>query len=375
MTEWLPATQADLAALLHEAAEKGEAVRAEGGGSKRQWGGPPAKATVLKTSALNRVLEYEPRDLTICLEAGVRYRDLTALLAQNRQMLPLDPPYAAEATIGGIVATGVSGPRRRLYGGIRDLVIGMNFATLDGNIVETGGKVVKNVAGFDMQKAMIGSYGTLAVITQVNFKLAPLPESTRTFLLPAGSLAELAELRNRVFSGVLQPAAFDALNGLAAERMGMEAAACLLIRASGNERVLSRYAQDLPGALTIEGTKETDLWQRVEAFAEAPRIVAQVGYPNHALGDVLSSAPAAAIARAANGVAYLALESREQAAEWIASTAGRSWSRVIVKAPPEDALSLDLWPEPGPDFDLMQRLKSIFDSGNLLNKGRLYGRI
>lgn len=375
MTEWLPATQADLAALLHEAAEKGEAVRAEGGGSKRQWGGPPAKATLLKTLTLNRVLEYEPRDLTICVEAGVRYRDLIALLAQNKQMLPLDPPYSAEATIGGIVATGISGPRRRLYGGLRDQVIGMVFATLDGNVVETGGKVVKNVAGLDMQKAMIGSYGTLAVITQVNFKLAPLPDSTRTFVLQAGSPAELAEARNKVLTSVLQPAAFDALNGPAAAGAGLEGAACLLIRAIGNERVLSRYAQELPGALTVEGAKEIELWRKVEAFAEGPRIVAQVGHANPALGDVLASAPAAALARAANGVAYLAFESREQAAEWVASTTGRPWSRVVIKAPPEDALSLDLWPEPGPDFEIMRRLKSIFDPGNLLNKGRLYGRI
>lgn len=364
-----------MAALLHEAAEKGEAVRAEGCGSKRQWGGPPAQSTLLKTTALNRILEYEPRDLTICVEAGVRYRDLSALLAPNRQMLPLDPPYSGEATIGGIVAAGISGPRRRLYGGVRDQVIGMTFATLQGDLVQSGGKVVKNVAGLDMQKAMIGSFGTLAVVTQVNFKLAPLPESTRTFLLGCGSLADLAAARNRVLSSVLQPSAFDALNARAAARLGLEASPCLLIRVSGNEPVLARYAAELPEAVTVQDGQERDLWRAVESFAEAPRIVAQVGYANPSLEQVLSSAPAEALARAANGVAYITFDTREQAADWLASTSGQPWSRIILKAPPEDALSLTLWPDPGPDFELMRRLKSTFDPASLLNKGRLYGRI
>lgn len=375
MTEWVPETPSDLAALLSEAAERGEAVRVEGAGSKRQWGGPPVQGALLKTTALNRVLEYEPRDLTICLEAGVRYRDLAPLLTPYRQMLPLDPPYAASATIGGIVSAGVSGPRRRLYGGIRDLVIGMKFATVDGSLVTSGGKVVKNVAGLDMQKALIGSFGTLAAITQVNFKLTPMPEATRTFLLPAASLADLASTRNRILAGVLQPAAFDALNAAAAAAMGLEPVPTLVLRANGNERVLARYAQELPGAIPLEGDAETSLWQRVEGFVEAPRLVAQVGHGNPALADVLSSAPVEAVARAANGVSFVAFTNREQAAAWLAATAGKGWSRVIMKAPAEDALALDLWPDPGSDFDLMRRLKATFDPSNILNKGRLYGRL
>src|SRR5678816_719386 len=131
---------------------------------------------------MKRVLAYEPRDLTISVEAGIRYSDLTRILAQNRQMVPLDPPFSETATIGGIVNANSSGPRRRLYGTARDLVIGMKFATLEGKLVQSGGMVVKNVAGLDMAKLLIGSLGTLAALAVVNFKLIPKPVGSRTFL-------------------------------------------------------------------------------------------------------------------------------------------------------------------------------------------------
>ena len=133
----------------------------------------PADEQSLAPSALCRVLQYEPQDLTISVEAGLPWRELTAALAANRQMVPLDPPFSRTATVGGVVASNSSGPRRRLYGTARDLVIGMQFATLEGKLVQSGGMVVKNVAGLDMAKLMIGSFGTLAAIAVVNFKLIP----------------------------------------------------------------------------------------------------------------------------------------------------------------------------------------------------------
>jgi FAD/FMN-containing dehydrogenase len=148
----------------------------------------PADAAIT-TTALRRVIEYEPRDLTISVEAGLPWSELTRILAANRQMIPLDPPFRDRATVGGVVASNSSGPRRLLYGTARDLVIGMRFATLEGKLVQSGGMVVKNVAGLDMAKLMIGSFGTLAAIAVVNFKLQPAPETERSFLLPFDSLA------------------------------------------------------------------------------------------------------------------------------------------------------------------------------------------
>ena len=164
----------------------------------------PADAAI-STAALRRVMEYEPRDLTISVEAGLPWSELTRLLAANRQMVPLDPPFADSATVGGVMAANRSGPRRRLYGTARDLVIGMRFATLEGKLVQSGGMVVKNVAGLDMAKLMIGSFGTLAAIAVVNFKLPPAPEIERSFLLPFDSLPDAMAARNRMLAACCSP--------------------------------------------------------------------------------------------------------------------------------------------------------------------------
>src|SRR6202171_3844249 len=171
-----PKTPGDLAEALAEAVYLGRTISLAGNSTKHRMAGPIERAeTMLSTSALNRVLEYEPHDLTISVQAGLPWRELTRLLAANRQMAPLDPPFAENATVGGVVAANSCGPRRGLYGTARDLVIGLEFATLEGKLVRTGGMVVKNVAGLDMAKLMIGSFGTLAAIASVNFKLTPRP--------------------------------------------------------------------------------------------------------------------------------------------------------------------------------------------------------
>ena len=168
-----PRDPRELAEALATAAAAKQTITLGGAFSKRLMAGPIEPAEVaIGTTALGRVLQYEPRDLTISVEAGMRYADLSNVLAQNRQMIPLDPPFANHATIGGILASNSSGPRRRLYGTARDLVIGMKFATLEGKLIQSGGMVVKNVAGLDMGKIMIGSFGTLAAIAVVNFKAA-----------------------------------------------------------------------------------------------------------------------------------------------------------------------------------------------------------
>src|ERR1039458_6736325 len=151
-----PQTPGELAAALGDAAAHGRAISLAGNGSKRLMAGPTAPAEcAITTAKLNRVIEYEPRDLTISVEAGLPWRELTSLTARNRLMAPLDPPFAPAATVGGVIASNGSGPRRRLYGTARDLVIGMKFATLEGKMVQSGGMVVKNVAGLDMAKLMI----------------------------------------------------------------------------------------------------------------------------------------------------------------------------------------------------------------------------
>src|SRR5580692_11963942 len=185
----VPGCPEELAQCLADAASRSQRVTLIGNSTKERMAGPIAPSDVtISTRALNQVLEYNPRDLTISVGAGISYCELSRILAEHRQMIPLDPPFSEgasiseRATIGGIVAANTSGPRRRLYGSARDLVIGMTFATLEGKLIRSGGLVVKNVAGLDMAKLMIGSFGTLAAIAVVNFRVHPMPEGTRTFV-------------------------------------------------------------------------------------------------------------------------------------------------------------------------------------------------
>src|SRR5690242_11390002 len=203
-----PTTREELAAALRDASSQRRTVTLLGHNTKRLMAGPMLASDVtISTSRLNRILQYEPRDLTISVEAGLPYRDLSRTLAENGQMIPLDPVYSDECTIGGVIAANVSGPRRRLHGTARDMVIGMHFATLEGKIVQSGGMVVKNVAGLDMAKVMIGSFGTLAAIAVINFKLQPLPPETRSFAQRFDAIEDVMAAVERIHKGVLQPAA------------------------------------------------------------------------------------------------------------------------------------------------------------------------
>jgi glycolate oxidase FAD binding subunit len=376
-----PSNASELAEAMKAAASAGLTIALRGAGSKDAMGGPVPNAGVdLRLDRLSGILQYEPHDLTIQVAAGTPWRELTAALAVNGQMLPLDPPCAATATVGGVVAANCSGPRRRYFGAARDMVIGMTLATLDGNLVQTGGMVVKNVAGLDTQKALTGSFGTLAAMASVNFKLSPLPDASRTFLFTFETAVECLAARQRVLTSALQPAAIDILNPPAAKLMGWDAFA-LAVRAGGSETVLGRYARELEGATMLDGEREAAFWQSVQEFAprwidQAPtRSVVRVGHMLAELGDVLGSAPGACVARAGNGVSYLALEGIESLKVWMIATQSKPWSRVVEWSGAEVQRKVDLWPAAGDDFALMERLKLLFDPQRLLNPGRLYGRL
>jgi glycolate oxidase FAD binding subunit len=376
-----PDNAQDLALLLADASAAQESIIVHGAGSKRSMGGPIAAADVLiDTTALKRVLRYEPRDLTLSVEAGARYADVSKTLAAQRQMLPLDPPYADRATVGGVIAANTSGPRRRLYGTARDLVIGMSFATLDGKVASSGGMVVKNVAGLDMAKLMIGSFGTLAVITSVNFKLAPLPEGSRTFVRSFDSVEEAFRARTTLLGGVLQPAAVDVLNPAAAMRTAMSGW-LLAVRASGSTPVIERYGRELEGMNPLEAAEESRFWRSVEEFT--PRFLAdkpagavlRVSSTLVAMLQVMKSLAHAAVARAGSGVCYAHFDSAGAAAEWVQSNAGQKWACVLEHAPESAKTTLTQWSSPGNDFAMMRRVKTMLDPKSLLNRGRLYGRL
>src|SRR3954449_12980650 len=173
----------DLAGRIRSHGTAGEVVRPVGGGTKLGWSGPaPEGAVDLETSGLDSILEHNVGDFTAVLEAGVRLADAQAAFAAEKQMLALAPPLGAAegATVGGMVATADSGPMRHRYGGVRDLVVGMTVVLSDGTIAKSGGKVIKNVAGYDLGKLYAGSFGTLGLIASISVRLHPAPAQTAT---------------------------------------------------------------------------------------------------------------------------------------------------------------------------------------------------
>lgn len=375
----------ELASAMADAATRRRPISLLGANSKRLMAGPlAADSVVISTRKLCKLRQYEPGDLTVSVEAGMPFSELRSLLAQNGQMLALDPPFAAESTIGGIVASNCSGPLRRGFGTVRDLVIGMSFATLDGKLVSSGGMVVKNVAGLDMGKLMIGSFGTLAAIASVNFRIHPLPEQSRTFVFSSPALDSILDLRTRIANSNLQPVSLDLLSPAAAARLNRRGF-LLLLRAGGSSGVLSRYARELNAEESLTGQVERDCWKAVREFTpeflrRQNGLVLRVSTVISALRPLLQLISGPSITRASSGVTYVYLPSWTGAVPILKAAAEEGWTVVVEFAGDEIRRSRQLWYGPASHprvnaFDMMKKVKNMFDPGSLLNPLRLYGRI
>jgi glycolate oxidase FAD binding subunit len=376
----------ELADQLRDLNNKSRTIAIVGNSSKNLMGGPVGSPNMtLSTSRLKRVLQYERDDLTISLEAGLPFAEAQALLARNGQMIALDPPFSSQATIGGILASNSSGPLRRTYGTARDLVIGMTFATMEGKLVKTGGMVVKNVAGLDMGKLMIGSFGTLGVITSANFRVHSLPPETITFLFACPDLGTAIERRNQILRSYLQPLALDLISPAAATRMGWRNT-LLAVKAGGSSAVLQRYQRELSGAETLSGDAEQTFWSKVRNFIpdflkrQPGGVVLRVSSTLQDLPAVLGLVSDPCISRAASGVSYIHLSSWQGVLPIWKAGRERSWGVVVEFAPESIRGTKELWlqSESGAAanaFGMMKRVKEMFDPKHLLNQGRLYGRV
>jgi glycolate oxidase FAD binding subunit len=374
-----------LAEILAACGAQRQTVELGGHFSKRSMGGSIGSAAmVVSTARLNRVAEYEPKDLTISVEAGLGFAALRDLLADNRQMLPLDPPCPERATVGGVVASNCAGPRRRLYGSARDMVIGMTFVTLEGQEVKSGGMVVKNVAGLDMAKLLIGSFGILAAIARVNFKVIPRPPQEHTWALGFDTLDGALKARDQILRSVLQPAAVDLAGPAAASRLGpLPAGWVLLIEAGGIEAVMARYDRELKAVAhhaaardfaSLEEDAAREVWRRVHDFpASGDEAVVRLSMTLAGLGqgfEIASGAPA--LARAGNGILYV----RTPDPAGLARRARAAGLYVVIEswAAPEKSQA-ELWADPGPELQVMSQIKAALDPHHLLNHGRLYNRL
>ncbi len=386
-----PTTAEDLARALKETASQSHTIGVYGNNSKRLMAGPVLPAhTVISTAALRRVLHYERNDLTISVECGMQFSDLQSLLAEHGQMIALDPPLFPQATVGGVISSNSSGPMRYRFGTARDLIIGMTFATLEGKCVKTGGMVVKNVAGLDMGKLMIGSFGTLAVISSVNFRVHSLPVETKTFIFRCADLQSAIARRDVITRSTLQPMAVDLLSPAAAALVDMpgsnEDAYVLAVRAGGSGGVLNRYARDLHGSEQWSGTVEINFWQQVREFTPAflrrqpSGIVLRISTTLSDIAQLLPLVPDACISRAGSGVTYAYLTDAHGLAPLRTAAVERHWSAVVEFAPDDFRANNELWferssPRSADSFAMMSRVKQMFDPLTLLNRSRLYGRL
>jgi glycolate dehydrogenase FAD-binding subunit len=358
-----PETAAEVADILKST--RGT-VLPVGSGTKTGWAAPPTSCDLLlHTTGLRRVLAHEPGDLVAVAEAGVPLATLQEQLAAHGQMLALDPPEEG-ATLGGVVSANASGPRRLRYGTVRDLLIGVTVVLADGTTARAGGRVVKNVAGYDLGKLYTGAHGALGVVVSTTWRLHPLPRACRAVHVPVHDAAEAGRLALRVARSTLTPTAVEL-------RWDGTGGGELLVLFESIEA--SVEAQSAAAVALLDGGTVTDApppW-----FGRRPSgpLVLRLAYAPSALPHALDALPAGATgtASACTGVAYAAVPAETDLAALRTALRPHDGSAVVLAAPPEVRAALDHW-GPVPDsFGLMTRVKDRFDPQRRLSPGRLLG--
>ncbi len=391
--EAAPRDEDEVAATLSWATADRLAVIARGGGTRIDLGNiPRAYDVALSTAHLAGIVEYEPADLTITARAGTPFMTLQAALAENGQFLALDPQTHPGSTIGGIVATNASGPCRLRYGAARDLVIGTRVVTGSATIARSGGRVVKNVTGYDLNKLYIGSLGTLAVLTEITFKVAPRPPEERTLAVLAPDIGAACALTYRLLRSPLTPTAVEA-----APADG--GAVRLTIHLGDRTVALDRTVRDITAYAAEVGAGEIamldedaarDALDLLRAEPIAPeggvrmRLSVPVGEVAWAWREIESRARAAAIeidVRASIGVGVLraAFAGDESALPLVRAL--RALARehlgtlVVERCPTAMKAEIDVLGEPGDSQVIAQRLKARFDPHGIMAPGRFLGRL
>jgi glycolate oxidase FAD binding subunit len=386
-----PGSVEEVAEVLRAADAAGLRTVARGGGTKLGWGNPPdGVELVLSTARLGRVLEHAAGDLVTRVQAGVRLADLQAELAPAGQLLGLDPPEA-EATVGGIVAANASGPRRLRYGTVRDLLIGVTVVLGDGTVAHAGGKVVKNVAGYDLGKLYTGSLGTLGVVVEAIFRLHPVPAAAAVVAAEVESPEQVGSAVRALLASALVPSAIELgwpdpgrAGTLAVLFEGIEpgvaAQAAAATRLLADAGVAGAQARDGSGA----GKLGARPWERgagalgvkvasvPSALPGALRVVWEVA-AGHGLGARVAAHAGtgvlwAGIAGAPEALAGFVTEARERLAT-------RQATLVVAEAPAEVKRAVDAWGPVGDALPLMRRVKQRFDPSGRLSPGRFVGGI
>jgi glycolate oxidase FAD binding subunit len=357
-----PADRIELASIVRDLYAAGRTFAFAGGGTELELGNPPRELdTVVRTTGLARVIDYSPEDQTITVEAGMRIAALDAVLAQHDQVLPIDVGDRQNATIGGAIATNAFGARRHRYGSIKDLIVGIEIVRPDGVTARGGGKVVKNVAGFDLPKLMVGSLGTLAGIASATFRVFPKPERTQAVIVRTAPESALyaALMADRSLDPVAV-AHYPALGGFVLTFAGLPAAVEQQLAHAGALATTHGVAIEALGNAEIErsaaiesAVRTSGDWRWTTRTSAPPRVplALEVRYPT--LGVTLASA--------------------DDDAPLENLVAQRGTAVVFRAMPPRARGRIDAWGEPPPAFPLMRALKNNFDPKGLCNPGRFVG--
>jgi glycolate oxidase FAD binding subunit len=386
-----PADAAMAGDMLRWADSERIAIVPRGGGTKLPGVTNINASVILSTARLTTGLDHCAGDLTAVLPAGATLASVNATLGRERQWLTLDPARASRATIGGIVATNDSGPRRHRFGAPRDLIIGIEMVLVDGRKAKAGGRVVKNVAGYDLSRLMCGSFGSVALITSATFKLSPVAQASRTVVIPVPALPVLADLLRDITDAPITPSAceidgppmrllvrFDSTD-LSAEH-----------QAAATVALAERRGASASVATVLTGETELDFWRVQESAlwesqgtlikiatlpSELPFMLEQVGR--------LSAAQAVAYrlgGRAALGVVFVRLSGHadthpsivadlRRAARQTTAPAARNASVVVLEAEAAVRSALDVWGDVGDALPIMQSIKARFDPHGTLSPG------
>lgn len=405
-----PSNKEEISRTVRLATSKNFSIIPWGGGTKIDIGNIPKKLDlILSLKRLDKIVEHDPLNLIVTVEAGTSLAKAQNHLSKDRQFIALDPPFSKEATIGGIISTNSSGPKRYLYGTCRDFMLGLEIVLSNGDIVKTGGKTVKNVTGYDMNKLFIGSFGTLGIITQATFKVLPLPEDEKIIILSFTNLKDLISLIKDILKSVLVLSSLEILNPLASniiinnqrEITLHEGTYNLVIGVEGAREAVKREISDIivmgeeKGISQFHVLQGDEMKKLIKSFSNLTTIVhsqysdfikCKASILISKVYDMIQISEGLAekynlecgiTSHGGSGIVYIYFLTKSSNGnlkdiifELSEETKKLEGSLVVERAPSELKKEIDVWGNPEDSFEIMRNLKNQFDSKGLLNPGR-----
>lgn len=396
----LPTTPEALGQVMALANQNGWRTVPTGQSTKLTWGGLTEKIDlIVSTARLNKILDHAVGDFTVTVQPGLKVADLQAALAEKRQFLAVDPAFAQQATLGGLVATADTGSLRQRYGGLRDMLIGVQFARYDGELARAGGKVVKNVAGYDLMKLMTGSYGSLGVLSELTFRLYPQMTNLRSLIL-TGSISAIETATAEIRLSGLTPIAFDILSkhvitslqqlnsqpdshGIVARFQGV--AAGVDEQSDRLKKIAATYHLNVQ---QLDGEAETAFWQNSAALIRSETLLCKVGLKPSGIASLLTLVdqiiPAAQVRLyGSGGLGWVQFEPADSEVDSAVDVVEKLRSHceahagflTLLQAPKPIKTQVDIWGYTGNALPVMTSLKQKFDPKQLLSPNRFVGNL